>query len=97
MKQREETLFSLLRRLLLYLVIPVIMAGSISQGATATGSQLYEILVDGKYGFIDQTGSVVVQPSFTAVRPFRHGMAGVQLTDSGEWAYINAAGQIATP
>lgn len=43
---------------------------------------------DGKWGFIDTSGNVVVEPKYEDARPFSNGMAAVKI--DGAWGYIDS-------
>lgn len=77
------------------LAATLLLSGVGREGAAA-GSRLYEVFIDGKFGFIDQTGAMMTEPVFKAVRPSQDGMAAAELA-TGEWVFIDAAGGIATP
>lgn len=47
---------------------------------------------DGRYGYVDSTGRVVIEPTFASADPFVGGLALVQLPD-GPFAIINSAGE----
>jgi hypothetical protein len=46
---------------------------------------------NGKYGFNNKVGRVVIPAKYDAVRPFKKGLAAVQY--KGKWGFINAAGE----
>jgi hypothetical protein len=46
---------------------------------------------DGKYGFIDATGQMVIEPQFLGAEGFWNGLAQVQL--EGQYGYIDHSGQ----
>ena len=50
------------------------------------------MLIDGKWGYINQRGEVVIKPQFGDVGDFSEGLAVVQIGD--KWGYINQAGEI---
>jgi hypothetical protein len=50
------------------------------------------IRVDGKYGYIDRTGKVLVKPQFDSATEFVGGMARVDL--GTQWTYIDEAGEL---
>src|ERR1041385_359923 len=53
---------------------------------------LYPVRVDGKWGYIDNTGQLVIQPQYALADEFSNGLAMVQSggqTASGKWGYIN--------
>lgn len=56
-----------------------------SEGLAAMG-------LNGKYGFIDKTGTVVIQPQYDAVESFHEGLAPVRIGD--KWGVINTSGQL---
>lgn len=49
--------------------------------------------VKGKFGFIDMTGKIVIEPQFTAIGDFRDGMAMVFAGD--EYGFVNDKGELA--
>jgi hypothetical protein len=66
---------------------------------------LFRIVVDGKHGYIDRTGKVVIEPQFTwAELRFSEGLAFVNVggttgkhgyVEGGKWGYIDRKGQFA--
>ena len=54
---------------------------------------LFPIQENGKYGYIDRTGKVVIEPQFEEVKEFSEGMAAVRIKD--KWGYIDSTGKIA--
>lgn len=46
---------------------------------------------DGKWGFIDTNGNMVIEPKYIAVWSFSEGLAAVQIQD-GKWGFINTEG-----
>jgi hypothetical protein len=63
-------------------------SGSFNEG-------LAPILVDGKYGFINTNGEIVVKPVFGRVSHFTNGVALFHKTDlQGECGYINTKGDV---
>lgn len=63
---------------------------------TAAFTGIYEInICNGKYGFKDSNGNILVEPVYEDVMPFSEGYAALK---SGEfWAYIDMNGDFATP
>ncbi|XZE56961.1 WG repeat-containing protein [Planctomycetaceae bacterium SH139] len=53
---------------------------------------LFDMTINGKHGFIDQTGNIVIPPSYEQVYPFSDGLAAVQI--AGRWGFINGQNQI---
>ncbi|WP_114747773.1 WG repeat-containing protein [Pleomorphovibrio marinus] len=56
---------------------------------------LYGALIEGKYGFVNRNGEVMISPSFEEVEPFSEGLAAVKI--NGTWGYINTAGEVTVP
>ncbi len=56
---------------------------------------LFAVKQDGKYGYMDRTGQVVIQPKYTQAGPFREGYALVRAR--GKFGYVNARGQEVIP
>ena len=57
---------------------------------------LAAVEIQGKWGFIDGDGTVVIQPKFRSARHFSEGLALVQ-NDSGLWGYISRSGDWEIP
>lgn len=53
--------------------------------------ELFWILEDGKYGYIDKTGKVVIQPQFENTIGFREGLAATKM--NGKYGYIDKTGK----
>ncbi len=47
--------------------------------------------MDGKHGYINRTGKVVIQPQFDEAYPFINGLAYVRIKD--KWGYIDRTGK----
>jgi hypothetical protein len=62
----------------------------------AGAGPLFQIVRDGKWGFMDRTGRVVIAPKFFDERDFFLGLAAVQFPD-GKWGYIGETGKLAIP
>jgi hypothetical protein len=78
---------------------------TVTSATTATDevSQLYPVRVDGKWGFIDNTGAIRIEPRFAGIRRldgageligFREGLCAVQLVEDGPWGYIDTSGRV---
>jgi hypothetical protein len=61
----------------------------------AAGENRHLILVEGRMGFIDRFGEVVISPTFQNAGPFSEGLARVQA--GGLWGYIRPDGSMAIP
>lgn len=56
---------------------------------------LFPVTHKNRWGFIDASGKVVIQPTFAAASEFKEGFAAVQSGD--KWGYINTAGVVVIP
>ena len=71
------------------------------------GSQLEAVYVNGRWGYADQSGRVVIKPEFDAARPFDDGLAQVGVVDEElpelearpniKWGYIDESGRVLVP
>ncbi|MEI6346791.1 MAG: WG repeat-containing protein [Bacteroidota bacterium] len=53
---------------------------------------LSEVKVDGKYGFMNKKGELVIQPIYQNASQFEEGLAAVQL--DGKWGFIDTLGNM---
>lgn len=56
------------------------------------GSGPAAVCISGKWGFVDATGNVVIDPQYEAANSFNIGLGGVCV--DGSWGYINTNGTI---
>ena len=49
-----------------------------------------EVKLNGKYGFVDKTGTEVISCKYDDARSFHDGRAGVKL--NGKWGTVNKSG-----
>lgn len=52
----------------------------------------FPVQVDGKYGFIDRTGKIVIEPTFESVGIFAEGLADAK--SGGKWGLIDRTGKL---
>ena len=71
---------------MLFCVCVLVVAGCGSSAA----SGLYPVHVDGKYGYINKTGSIVIKPQFMYADNFSEGLAAVSEND--KYGYIDTSG-----
>jgi len=72
-------------------LVPWMAAGFIALPLCARADEvLLPIVVHDKWGFIDTTGKVVIEPRFDAVGRFSEGLAAVQ--EKREWSFIDRSG-----
>lgn len=57
-----------------------------------SAQKLYPFIEDGKYGFKDEVGYVVVPAKFEGVKTFTEGLAGIK--HYGQWGFMDTTGQI---
>jgi hypothetical protein len=62
---------------------------------SGTTRALFPIRVDGREGFMDSDGKVVIEPRFEKTYPFTEGLAAVML--DGKWGYIDERGTQVIP
>ncbi len=58
-------------------------------------TRLYPILLDGRWGYVDDRGRMAIQPQLAEARGFANGLAPVRTRTSFRWGYVDATGQIA--
>lgn len=56
---------------------------------------LVAVRVNGKVGFMDKSGNIVIEPKYDDVFPFSEGRAPVEL--KGKWGYIDKKGSVIVP
>lgn len=56
------------------------------------GPPLFVVTVNGKDGFIDPDGRIVIEPTYEKAYPFTDGLAAVQ--KHGEWGFIDTKGRV---
>ena len=59
---------------------------------TCSGQELYPFWKDYKWGFVDESGQVIIEPTYDAVNYFCKGHASVLLDN--KWGYINSQGKL---
>ncbi len=52
-------------------------------------------MIDKKWGYVDKSGEVIIEPQFTFTRSFSEGLAAVQIGE--KWGYIDSSGRLVIP
>jgi hypothetical protein len=80
-------------RILPGVLLVVLVTGPLARGGERkTDGPPLLIRVDGKFGYIDRAGKVIVPPQFSYALNFVEGMARVDLGE--KWTYVNEAGEL---
>jgi hypothetical protein len=80
--------------LLVVLAVAGASAETIRYAAKRAGAgPFFQIVRDGKWGFMDRTGRVVIPPAFADERDFFHGLAAVALPER-KWGFIDESGKL---
>ena len=78
-------------------------------GPDYPSDNLFRIVKDGKIGFADLRGNIIIEPQFSAALPFQNGFAafctqGMEIADGehkiwsgGKWGFIDSLGTIKIP
>lgn len=65
---------------------------SYDQDTAPFGEKLIAVKKNGKWGYMDVKGKMVIQPKFQKAHNFFEGLANVKI--NGKWGYINNKGQV---
>ena len=80
--------------LLATLVALLIAASSCKTSTSTSGTELFPVSTDHKYGFIDRTGKWVINPQFAQVSAFRDGLAMASSVGNEErFGFIDKTGK----
>ncbi|AJQ27547.1 WG repeat-containing protein [Pelosinus fermentans] len=88
-KQRVSIFFSLF----LIMVFFVNMYSSNVSASLGKSNNLYIIKQDGKYGYMDRDGKVVIKPMYLRAKDFAEGVAPVMMEDHN-WGILNTKGEV---
>ncbi|HYP12494.1 MAG TPA: WG repeat-containing protein, partial [Bryobacteraceae bacterium] len=76
---------------LVAVLVAIVLSRSNDMNLSA-GPGLFPVKVNGKYGFIDRNGKILVNPQFDDAGMFEDGRAPVALGKS--WGFIDRAGKL---
>lgn len=83
-----------MNRLLKFVFLSVCSAAAVScSSAPEPGPEAEVVDPHNKWGFVDQTGKVVIEPRYERVLPFSEGLAAVVI--GKYWGYLDKTGKIA--
>jgi hypothetical protein len=66
------------------LLLGVALTVSVATGAMGEQRPLFPISIEGKWGYIDAAGTVVIEPRFLSARDFSEGLAVVEIAGTSE-------------
>ncbi|MDR0928041.1 MAG: WG repeat-containing protein [Ignavibacteria bacterium] len=88
-------------KLILIIAVAVIFAAGDVTAQKKTQTQidqpLFSVRQDGKYGYIDKTGKLVIPYQFRWAGDFREGLASVKKDSGGKCGYIDRTGKLVIP
>ena len=76
---------------ILLLICLTVLFASFVGAQEKRSNDLFQIKLNGKYGFIDKTGKVVIEPKFDAVSDFSEDLAAVRI-ENNLWGFIDKSG-----
>jgi hypothetical protein len=76
---------------LLLLFVGLVTRSAVGADGQDADPPLFTVTVDGRSGFIDANGKVVIPPTFEKAYSFRDGLAAVMV--GGRWGFIDAKGR----
>src|SRR5689334_1522004 len=85
----KKRLTILIASLALIVILAVVVVVTVS----AHSAELYPVKMNGKYGFMDKSGNVVIQPQFEQASLFSEGFAPVRTGQ--RWGYVDRHGNMA--
>lgn len=80
-----------MKAFIITLVVFAFAATGFAQGKNDQGMPLFWIREDGKYGYIDKTGKVVIPPQYENTMGFNEGVAATR--KDGKYGYIDTKGR----
>lgn len=75
--------------------ILILISNIAAFAAINNSSSLYPVSFEGKWGYVDGNGKLVIKPQYSDARPFKDGLAAVYFNE--KWGYIDSKGKIVVP
>ncbi|MFZ1857966.1 MAG: WG repeat-containing protein, partial [Chitinophagaceae bacterium] len=76
-------------------ILPFLTLLFIVTSCQPTRNMVAVIKTDGKYGFINYNGKIIIPTTFDYARDFQEGLAPIEI--NGKTGYINLKGQLTIP
>jgi KWG Leptospira. len=89
MRWNQKTILIAVALVLLLAVVALSSSGNLN---FAGSSGIFPIKAGGKYGFIDRSGKLAIQPQFDDAAQFQDGLAPVSVGKT--WGYIDRRGKL---
>ena len=74
------------------LLSPLLALVSIASIFNSVAGTLYPVVVGDRWGFVDKSGTLAINPQFDRAEAFSSGLAAFRL--GGQWGYVDATGKI---
>ena len=68
------------------------LAAWLAASASFAATILFPVVVGGRWGFVNKSGEIVINPQFDRAEGFAEGLAPVKM---GRWGYVDPAGKVA--
>ncbi|MGE5415891.1 MAG: WG repeat-containing protein [Acidobacteriota bacterium] len=75
----------------------VVIDGRFEDAENFYDEEFAAVMLNGKWGYIDRSGKMIMQPQLDKPVSFSDGMAAVQDLKSKKWGYIDITGKLAVP
>ena len=76
-------------------MIVLLLALGIALRLAVASPSLYPVKINGKYGYMNKSGKLVIQPQFDRADLFAEGAAAVEL--GRRWGFIDKSGKLIVP
>jgi hypothetical protein len=87
--------FSFIKVTFLYVIVAYLLLFNVSAQSAGDSERLFPVKVNGRYGYVDTKGKMVIKPQFDDADKFHEGLAGVNMGGqkrSGSNGYVYYAG-----